>query len=119
MLNNPNPLLRKAEWCRYCIHLTNLNLNHFKVVEAMGLEVAHEGPLQWHHLLAKFHPSLSAGSKIISRDTDRQTHTHTHTHTHTYTDRQTGDLISLLSFSESRLKCANVCVAMIMTLSIT
>jgi hypothetical protein len=25
------------------------------------------------------------------------------THTHTYTDRQTGDLISLLSFFESRL----------------
>jgi hypothetical protein len=32
-------------------------------------------------------------------DTDRQTHTHTHTHTHT-----AGDLISLLSFFESRLE---------------
>jgi hypothetical protein len=32
------------------------------------------------------------------------THTNTHTNTHTHTDRQTGDLISLLSFLESRLK---------------
>jgi hypothetical protein len=39
MLNNTSLLLRKAEWWRYCIHLTNLNLNYFKVVEAMGLKV--------------------------------------------------------------------------------
>jgi hypothetical protein len=25
----------KAEWCRLFIHLTTLNLNHFKVVEAV------------------------------------------------------------------------------------
>jgi hypothetical protein len=36
MLNNPNPLLSKAEWCRY---LKNLILKHFKMVEAMGLKV--------------------------------------------------------------------------------
>jgi hypothetical protein len=31
-INNPNPLLSKA-------YLTNLNLNHFKMVEAMGLKI--------------------------------------------------------------------------------
>jgi hypothetical protein len=31
-INNPNPVLSKA-------HLTNLNLNHFKMVEAMGLKL--------------------------------------------------------------------------------
>jgi hypothetical protein len=31
-VNIPNPLLSKA-------HLTNLNLNHFKMVEAMGLKL--------------------------------------------------------------------------------
>jgi hypothetical protein len=39
MLNNLNPLLRKDNWCRLCIHLTDLNLNNCKVVEAMGLKV--------------------------------------------------------------------------------
>jgi hypothetical protein len=38
------------------------------------------------------------------RQTDRHTDTHTHTHTHTHTQRQTVELISLLSFLESRLK---------------
>jgi hypothetical protein len=31
-INNPNPLLSKAQH-------TNLNLNHFKMVENMGLEI--------------------------------------------------------------------------------
>jgi hypothetical protein len=31
-INNPNPLLSKA-------YLTNLNLNHFKMIEAMGLKI--------------------------------------------------------------------------------
>jgi hypothetical protein len=34
----PKPLLSKAEWCRYCIHFTTLNLNHFKMDEAIGLK---------------------------------------------------------------------------------
>jgi hypothetical protein len=29
----------KDKWCRSCIHITNFNLKHFKVVEAMGLNV--------------------------------------------------------------------------------
>jgi hypothetical protein len=32
MEHNPNPLLSKA-------HLTTLNLNNFKMIEAMGLEI--------------------------------------------------------------------------------
>jgi hypothetical protein len=41
MVNNRNPLLSRAEWCRYRINLqlSALNLNHFKVVESMGLKV--------------------------------------------------------------------------------
>jgi hypothetical protein len=38
MLNNPNPLLSKAEWCRYCIHLTSFGLKNIKEVQAMGLK---------------------------------------------------------------------------------
>jgi hypothetical protein len=31
-MNNPNPQFRKA-------HVTNLNLNNFKMIEAMGLKI--------------------------------------------------------------------------------
>jgi hypothetical protein len=44
MLNNPNLLFSKVEWCRYCNHLTTLNLSHFKVVEAMGLKLVASVP---------------------------------------------------------------------------
>jgi hypothetical protein len=43
------------------------------------------------------------GSKVISGDTQTDRNRHTHTHTHTQTDIQAGDLISPLSFFESRL----------------
>jgi hypothetical protein len=36
MLNNPNPLFSEAG---KCIHLTNVNLNHFKIIEATGLKI--------------------------------------------------------------------------------
>jgi hypothetical protein len=32
-LTNTNPLLSKAEWCKYCIHPRILNFNHFKMVD--------------------------------------------------------------------------------------
>jgi hypothetical protein len=50
----------------------------------------HRGPLEWHYLPTKYHENLPSGSKVISG-------------TYTQTDGQTGDLISLLSFLESRL----------------
>jgi hypothetical protein len=53
----------------------------------------HQGHHQWHHLPTKFNENPPLGSKIISGGhTDRQIY------------GQTGDLISLLSFLESRLK---------------
>jgi hypothetical protein len=32
------PLLSKADWCRSCIHLRNIN-HHFKVVEGMEINI--------------------------------------------------------------------------------
>jgi hypothetical protein len=55
------------------------------------------GRLQWHHLPTKSHENPPVGSKVISGG-------HTGARAHTRTDRQAGDLISLLSFLESRLK---------------
>jgi hypothetical protein len=51
------------------------------------------GYLQWHHPPTKFHENAPIYSKVISGG-----YAGTHTHTHD------GDLISLLSFLESRLK---------------
>jgi hypothetical protein len=45
----------------------------------------HLDPLEWHHLPIKFHENLPIGSKVTEEK------------------RQTGDLISLLSFLECRL----------------
>jgi len=59
MEHNPNPQFSKA-------HLTNLNLNNFKMIEAMGLKLLHRGPLEWHYLRTKFHENLPSGSKVIS-----------------------------------------------------
>jgi hypothetical protein len=55
----------------------------------MGLKILHRGPLEWHYLRTKFPENLPRGSEVISRG---------------QIDRQTGDLISLLSFLESTLK---------------
>jgi hypothetical protein len=50
----------------------------------------HLGPLEWHYIPTKYHEHLPSGLEVISGGTQ--------------TDRQTGDLIGLLSFLESRLK---------------
>jgi hypothetical protein len=55
-----------------------LNLNNLKMVEAMGCKIMHQGPLP-----TKFHENLPVGSKVISGG---------------QTDRQTGDLIRLITF---------------------
>jgi hypothetical protein len=49
----------------------------------------HRGPLEWNYVCTKFHEYLPRGSKIITGG---------------HTDRQTGDLISLLSFLEITIK---------------
>jgi hypothetical protein len=49
----------------------------------MGLKLLHRGPLECHCLRTKFHEIQPSGSKVITGG---------------HTDRQTGDLISLLSF---------------------
>jgi hypothetical protein len=46
--NNPNTQFSKA-------HLTNLNLNDFKMIEATGLKRLHRGSLELHYLRTKFH----------------------------------------------------------------
>jgi hypothetical protein len=59
------------------------------MIEDMRKKNLHRGPLEWHYLRTKFHKYLPSGSKSISEG---------------HTDRQTGDMISLYSFLESRLK---------------
>jgi hypothetical protein len=59
------------------------------MVDAMGLKIMHLGPCECYHLPTKFHEKLPSGSKVINEE---------------YTGRLTGDLISLHSFLESRLK---------------
>jgi hypothetical protein len=49
-----------------------------------SLSFKKRGPLEWHYLHTTFHENLRRGSKVISGG-------------------QTGDLISLLSFLDSRL----------------
>jgi hypothetical protein len=63
-INNPNPLLSKA-------HLTTLNLNIFKVIEAVGLRFIASRSLEWHYMRTKFHENLPGGSEVVSRR-DRQ-----------------------------------------------
>jgi hypothetical protein len=48
MVHNPNSMLSK-------VHVTILNFNNFKMIEAMGLKLSLQGPLEWHHLPSKFH----------------------------------------------------------------
>jgi hypothetical protein len=71
--------LKKQGW-KSCPQVTNLNLNHCKMVEDMGLKLLHRGPLEWHHLPTKYHESLPSGSKVVNEGRAR-TRTHTHTHT--------------------------------------
>jgi hypothetical protein len=58
------------------------------MVEDMGLKLMNRDPLEWHYLPTKYHENLRSGLKVISWG---------------HTDRQTGDLISLLSLLETRL----------------
>jgi hypothetical protein len=81
-MKNPNPQFSQ-------VHLIYLNLNNFKVIEAIGLKLLLRGSLEWYYLRTKFYENLPSYSEVISW---------------VHIERQTGDLISLLSFLESRLK---------------
>jgi hypothetical protein len=53
-----NPLLSKADWCRYCIHLITLNTHNFKMVEAVGFKI-----------MASRSPSMAGPAYCISYKT--------------------------------------------------
>jgi hypothetical protein len=61
----------------------------------MALKLLHRGALEQHNLPTKYYEKLPVGSKVTSERRARK---------HTHTDRLTGDLISLRSFLEIRLK---------------
>jgi hypothetical protein len=62
------------------------------MIEALALKLLLRGPLEWHYLRTKVHQILPSGPDVISGG---------------HTDRQTSDLISLLSFLESILKTSS------------
>jgi hypothetical protein len=61
------------------------------MIEAMGLKLLIGDPLEWHYVRTRFHGFLPSDSQINSGGQASR-------------ERQTGDLIGLLSFFESRLK---------------
>jgi hypothetical protein len=65
MLNNPNPLLSKA-------YLTYLNLNHFKMVEAMRLIIHFGAPLNGIMSLPNLMKIYQVVQKLIGRDKQAQ-----------------------------------------------
>jgi hypothetical protein len=51
-----------------------LNINNFKIIEAMGLKILHGSPFELHYLRIKVHEILPRGSKvIIGEHTGRET----------------------------------------------
>jgi hypothetical protein len=60
-MNNPNQQRSRA-------HITNLNFNNFKIIEAMGLRI-----IDSRSPSTAFHENLPSGSEVISgdRQTDR------------------------------------------------
>jgi hypothetical protein len=89
VLTNLNPLLSKVDWWRYCIHLSSLSTSYFKTVETMGLKIVASRSLSTALPPYQISSKSTSQSKVIRG---------------TQTERQTGDLTSLLSFLECRLK---------------
>jgi hypothetical protein len=93
--NHNNPTIKQSQtiavqaW-KSCLQLTNLNLNHFKMVEDMPLKI-----------IASRSPWMALPPYQISWKSTKRFKSY---YLETHTDRQTGDLISLLLFLESRLK---------------
>jgi hypothetical protein len=75
MLKDSSPLLSKVEngASNESIYLSNLNLNYFKMCEAMGLKIIALRSPSMGHQPAKFHKNLPIGSKVDSRTADLQT----------------------------------------------
>jgi hypothetical protein len=69
MFTDPNPLLIKAEWYKFCTHLRRLNLTHFKLVEVMGLKITATRSSWICDLPTIFHENLPIGSRVIIGDT--------------------------------------------------
>jgi hypothetical protein len=46
-------------------HLTNLNLNNFKIIEAIGLKITASRSLEWHHLVPNFMKINEAYQKLL------------------------------------------------------
>jgi len=81
MINNPNPVLSKANAFTSQLRTPTIS----KWLKLWDQKLSRRGPPEWHHLPTKFHGNLPVGSKVINGG-------------------KTADLISLLSFLESRLK---------------
>jgi hypothetical protein len=75
-------------------HLTAMNLNNFKMIEAMGLKII-ASRSTWM-ALPPYQKSWKSTKRIKSDGG--------HGQTDTQTDRQTGELINLLYFLKSSLK---------------
>jgi hypothetical protein len=84
MINNPNPVLSKANAFTSQLRTPTIS----KWLKLWDQKLSRRGPPEWHHLPTKFHGNLPVGSKVINGG-------------------KTADLISLLSFLESRLTTFN------------
>jgi hypothetical protein len=83
---NTSLLLNKAEWRRNCINLTTMNLDHCKTVKVMGLQFYRVEVLSNEiNSIQNFFQICGLVQKLWG-ETYRQV------------DRQTDNLISLLSF---------------------
>jgi len=70
-----HPSCSHIDWCKFCIHLGNLNISHFGMVEVTRLKSMTLRSHSLASLLDEFHENLPIGSKVISggdaaRETD-------------------------------------------------
>jgi hypothetical protein len=68
-INNPKPLLSKD-------HLTNLNLNNFKMIQDMGLIIIASRSLEWNYLctIPNFMKIYQAVRKLLVGGTQTDSH---------------------------------------------
>jgi hypothetical protein len=93
VLTNLNPLPSKADWCRYCIHLSSLYLNYFKRVDTIGIKTHHIAvPFSGTTSIPNFIQIYQSAQKLLGEGS-----------------RLIADLTRLLSFLEIRLKTGRFC----------